>query len=76
MPIEPECAACCHAAVHLVERDTLLQLLHDRLCEAAAGAGHVALVAGEAGIGKTSLLGALRARNGEVRIWWGACDAL
>jgi len=62
--------------MNLVERDTLLQQLADRLRCAAAGAGHVALVAGEAGIGKTSLLRALRARSDAARVWWGACDAL
>src|SRR5262250_2815079 len=43
-----------------VERDAELALL-DRLCAAsAAGDGGIALVVGEAGIGKTALLGAAR----------------
>lgn len=37
--------------------------------------GSVALVAGEAGIGKTSLLRVLAARHAGP-VWWGACDAL
>ena len=57
----------------LVERETVLQGLRDRLREAATH-GQVALVAGEAGVGKTSLLRALAAGHGAV--WWGACDAL
>jgi predicted ATPase len=47
--------------------------LRDRL-QAAATRGHVALVAGEAGIGKTSVLRALAESHDAV--WWGACDAL
>lgn len=45
---------------------------------AASARGQVVLVAGEAGIGKTSVLQACavthRAAGG--RVWWGACDAL
>jgi DNA-binding CsgD family transcriptional regulator len=59
----------------LVEREALLQGLADLL---AGAAGQVALLAGEAGIGKTSVLRAAAlahaARGGTV--WWGACDAL
>ncbi|MDQ6627577.1 MAG: AAA family ATPase [Pseudomonadota bacterium] len=36
--------------------------------------GHVVLVAGEAGVGKTSVLRALAASHANV--WWGGCDAL
>jgi predicted ATPase len=60
----------------LVEREVALSVL-----QAALGRGQVALVAGEAGIGKTRLLRALveahtssAAETGPV--WWGACDAL
>jgi DNA-binding CsgD family transcriptional regulator/tetratricopeptide (TPR) repeat protein len=79
--LEPARRAWCHArddgaTMYLVERDAQLEILHDRLRQATSGAGHLALVAGEAGIGKTSLLEALRARSGDVRVWWGACDAL
>jgi DNA-binding CsgD family transcriptional regulator len=41
----------------LVGRDAFLALMEDRLAGAAAGAGRVLFVAGEAGIGKTRLLG-------------------
>jgi ATP/maltotriose-dependent transcriptional regulator MalT len=60
----------------LLEREWVLETLQQRLAEAAVR-GHLALVAGEAGIGKTSVLRALaaaHARHGAV--WWGACDAL
>jgi len=62
--------------MELVERDAALQVLGECLRSVACGAGHTALVAGEAGIGKTSLLKALAARRGEATLWWGACDAL
>ena len=57
----------------LIEREAVLQTMRARLGEAASS-GHVALVAGEAGIGKTSVLQALAAAHPSV--WWGACDAL
>jgi len=59
--------------MELVERESAMQTLR-HLLEAARVQGHVALVAGEAGIGKTSLLRALAAKHEAV--WWGACDAL
>lgn len=62
--------------MELVERDALLQGLEDRLRLVAGGTGHTVLIAGEAGIGKTSLLKALARRRGDADLWWGACDAL
>jgi DNA-binding CsgD family transcriptional regulator len=43
----------------LVGRDELLNLADRRIAEAAAGQGHLLLLAGEAGIGKTRLLRAI-----------------
>ena len=60
----------------LVERDDVLRVLGDRLGSIARGSGHTALVSGEAGIGKTSVLRALAASRNDIRLWWGACDAL
>ena len=60
----------------LVERDALLAQLEDLLQGLAAGSGQIVLLGGEAGIGKTSLLGELRAKAGDIRVWWGACEAL
>ncbi len=60
----------------LVERDTLLGQLEELLGSIVRGSGHTVFVAGEAGIGKTSLLKALAERRGEALLWWGACDAL
>lgn len=59
--------------VELLERESALNPLRERL-RGAAARGHVALVAGEAGIGKTSVLRALAETHDPV--WWGACDAL
>ena len=46
----------------LVGRDDLLALAVGRLEDAAAGQGHVLFLAGEAGIGKTRLLGSIERR--------------
>ena len=43
----------------LVGRDELLNLADRRIAEAAAGEGHLLLLAGEAGVGKTRLLRAI-----------------
>ena len=43
----------------LVGRDAFLALFEQRLADAAAGSGQLLFVAGEAGIGKTRLLGAI-----------------
>lgn len=59
----------------LLERDQPLLALRNAL-QAAATSGRVALVAGEAGIGKTSLLRALAGICAPGSVWWGACDAL
>lgn len=62
---------------NLVERDDALARLRLAL-EGAAQVGQIALVAGEAGIGKTSVLRALAAHHATAggRLWWGGCDAL
>ena len=61
----------------LLEREPALEALAAALGEARAGEGRVALVCGEAGIGKTSLVGHfVRARVGPARTLWGACDSL
>jgi DNA-binding CsgD family transcriptional regulator len=59
--------------LELVEREAALEALRQRL-EGARLRGHIALVAGEAGIGKTSVLRAVAGDHESV--WWGACDAL
>jgi DNA-binding CsgD family transcriptional regulator/tetratricopeptide (TPR) repeat protein len=58
----------------LVGRDDLLALCEERLSQAAAGDGRLVFVAGEAGIGKTRLLGAVarHARAGGFAVARGA----
>ena len=57
-------------ATHFVGRDRELDLLVDAFRRAAAGQGHVVLLAGEAGIGKSRLLAELRLRlAGEPHRW-------
>jgi AAA ATPase domain len=48
----------------LVGRDVYLALVGRRLADAAAGAGQLLFVAGEAGIGKTRLLGVIARQAG------------
>src|SRR5437763_6074480 len=62
--------------MELVEREPQLRLLEECLRGVAGGTGHVVLLGGEAGIGKSSLLQAVADRRGEAVLWWGACDAL
>lgn len=64
-------------SVDLLERDDFLGLLESCLADAARGAGRLVLVAGEAGIGKTSVARAFCAAHpDDAHVWWGACDAL
>jgi DNA-binding CsgD family transcriptional regulator len=60
----------------LVERGDALAVLDTALHEVGDGQGRIVLVAGEAGIGKTSVLRAFAAAHPQTPLWWGACDAL
>ena len=61
----------------LLERDSELDELHAAVQEATAGRGRVVLLHGEAGIGKSSLVNALRAEPADgVRVLVGSCDAM
>jgi DNA-binding CsgD family transcriptional regulator/tetratricopeptide (TPR) repeat protein len=65
------------AAGELLERDDASGQLDADLEHARLGVGRVALVGGEAGVGKTSLVRAFAARHeNDVRTLWGACEAL
>ena len=61
----------------LLERDPELAELRDAAGEAVTGRGRVVLLHGEAGIGKTSLVEALRADPPPgTRVLVGSCDAM
>ncbi|MEU6576119.1 AAA family ATPase [Streptomyces sp. NPDC046805] len=61
----------------LLERDSVLQDLAGHLQAAVSGPGRVALVRGEAGIGKTTVVHRLaRLADPHVRVLVGACDPL
>ena len=62
--------------MRLLERDRCLADLAEWLATAAECGGCIALVAGEAGIGKTSLLQEFASQQSDTRVLWGACDAL
>ncbi|MFL6600273.1 MAG: ATP-binding protein, partial [Steroidobacteraceae bacterium] len=61
--------------MELLEREQSLADL-TRWLAAATGGGCIALVSGEAGIGKTSLMQEFSRRQNLARVLWGACDAL
>jgi predicted ATPase len=60
--------------VELLERGSFLATLSEYAAQVQTGQGRFVLIAGEAGIGKTSLLDAFRADHPELRWLWGACD--
>jgi DNA-binding CsgD family transcriptional regulator/tetratricopeptide (TPR) repeat protein len=61
----------------LLERSTFIEELDGCLAAVVAGHGRMALVSGEAGVGKTALVRRFcEERRGEARILWGSCDAL
>ncbi len=62
--------------MELLERERYLADLATWLRAAAESSGCVALVGGEAGIGKTALLQEFSVQQQGTRVLWGACDAL
>jgi DNA-binding CsgD family transcriptional regulator/tetratricopeptide (TPR) repeat protein len=63
--------------MELLERASVLDALGSLLAEARAGSGRMALVGGEAGVGKTSLVRELCARQRHAAgVLWGDCDPL
>jgi DNA-binding CsgD family transcriptional regulator/tetratricopeptide (TPR) repeat protein len=62
---------------HLLERDAASAQLESELEHARLGVGRIVLVGGEAGVGKTSLVRSFATgHEREVRVLWGACEAL
>jgi len=63
--------------MELIERAEFFEQLQDTLAEVMCGHGRVALITGEAGIGKTSLVEQFAERQTNAcRVLWGGCDAL
>jgi DNA-binding CsgD family transcriptional regulator len=63
--------------MHLLERQGQLETLNRCFQEARAASGKLVLVAGEAGLGKSSLVEQFVAEHRrEARTLWGACDGL
>ena len=63
--------------MQLLERESYIEELSSLLDRIPSGGGCVALISGEAGIGKTSLLREFAAaQNTTGRVLWGGCEAL
>lgn len=63
--------------MELLERDGILQSLGALVTQAGGGDGRIALIRGEAGIGKTSVARALAdSVAGSAHVLWGSCDDL
>jgi DNA-binding CsgD family transcriptional regulator/tetratricopeptide (TPR) repeat protein len=62
--------------MELLERERCIADLAAWLHASAERGGCIALVAGEAGVGKTALLQEFSSQQRETRVLWGACDAL
>jgi DNA-binding CsgD family transcriptional regulator len=63
--------------MHLLEREIYLDALSSGFAGLAQGSGCIALVSGEAGIGKTALIQEFTTeRRQAARVYWGGCEAL
>ena len=63
--------------MELLERDEFLSELNDLLQSAIRGSGQIAVISGDAGIGKTSLVEFFTGQHKDTaKIYWGACDDL
>ena len=78
LPAAPGCdIRYIRSGMRLLERDTHLAELGSALDEARSGRGRLALIRGEAGIGKTSLVAEFLSRVGDdAHLVVGACDDL
>src|SRR2546423_3521545 len=74
---DPVCSMPLIAPMELVDREQALAALISGLASVADGKGRVALLAGEAGIGKSALASRFAAAHRDTAdVLWGACDAL
>ena len=63
--------------MELIERDDFLSLMRKKFDEVTVGEGHCILIAGEAGIGKTSLTKEFcKSVEHKCEVYQGTCDAL
>jgi len=63
--------------MNLLEREPYLVELESALAQVGNGVGRIALISGEAGIGKTSLIEAFTRRHtASMPVYWGTCDSL
>src|ERR671927_626755 len=62
--------------MELLERADELRLLDRAWQEARSGSGSVVVLAGESGIGKTSLVRAFTDGLRDAEVLWGVCDPL
>ncbi len=63
--------------MELLERESQQRLLDDTLIQTSGGKGRIALISGEAGIGKTAIVQDFVQKYGRGhRVFWGACDPL
>jgi DNA-binding CsgD family transcriptional regulator/tetratricopeptide (TPR) repeat protein len=63
--------------MQLLEREIYLDALKSGFAGLAQGSGSIALVSGEAGIGKTALIQEFTTQRREAaRVYWGGCEAL
>jgi DNA-binding CsgD family transcriptional regulator len=60
----------------LLEREAALACLHEYADQARGGDGRLVLIAGEAGVGKSTLVERFAEELSDARWWWGACDGL
>ncbi len=60
----------------LFERDSFITVINNEFARAQMASGRIVLVAGEAGIGKTSLLEHITAGLAGDQVLWGNCEAL
>lgn len=63
--------------VNILEREPYLAALNAALAESGTNGGRIALISGEAGIGKSTLIELfVRSHRNKLPVYWGGCDLL